>query len=38
VQVTDRRAVPAVVVAVVLWATASLSVRAADTDALVFTT
>ena len=37
-QVTDRRAVPAVVVAVVLWATASLSVRAADTDALVFTT
>jgi len=38
VQVTVRRAVPAVVVAVVLWATASLSVRAADTDALVFTT
>ena len=33
-----RRAVIAVVVAVVLWSACSLFVRAGDTDALVFTT
>ena len=37
-QIAERRAVPAVVVAVVLWSVASLSVRAGDSDALVFTT
>ena len=34
----ERRAITAVFVAVVLWATSSLTVRAAHSDALVFTT
>jgi drug/metabolite transporter (DMT)-like permease len=34
----ERRAIPAVVAAVVLWSASSLFVRAGDADALVFTT